>query len=287
MDAPIVVHNSSAPSLVSGFNPRQVLGNLWRHRDLTLQLAYREIVNRYRASWLGLAWTALNPLVLLAIYTFVFAEVLKMRWGDTAADTTWMFALTMFAGMLVFNLFAEVTNRAPRLVVDQPNYVKRVVFPLENLIVATVLAALFNLAIGVVVWLLGWLLIQQSLPHATVLWLPIVLLPVCITTAGLAWLLAAVGVFVRDLTHAVVLATQVLFFATPIFYSMERIPEAYRPVALANPLTHAVVNARRVMLDGQAPNLAYLGVSFAFAILIGLTGYAVFVRHKRAFADVV
>ncbi len=287
MPTTVVVHTATPNPLRSWLAPQAAIRNLWTHRELTLQLAYREVINRYRASWLGLAWTALTPLVLLAIYTFVFAVVFKTRWGDSPDESKAVFALTMFAGMLVFNLFAEVSNRAPRLILDQPNYVKRVVFPLEILIVATVLAAVFNFLVGAGVWVLGWVVIMQTAPPVTLLWLPVVLAPVCLITAGLAWALAAVGVFVRDISHAVVLATQVLFFATPIFYSLERIPAPYRGLMHINPLTHAVVNARRVMMAGQAPDPGYLAISLAFAAVLGLAGYAFFMRSKRTFADVI
>jgi lipopolysaccharide transport system permease protein len=111
--------------------------------------------------------------------------------------------------------------------------------------------------------------------------------PVCLTTVGLGWVLASLGVFVRDLSHAVVLGTQILFFATPIFYSLDRVPEFFRGWMMLNPLTHAVVNARKVMMYNELPDFVYLSISFAVSIALALLGYAFFMKSKRAFADVI
>lgn len=286
-DSPVVIRSGAGARLVRLLDPRAAARNLWSQRELTLRLAHREIVSRYRHSWLGWTWSVLTPLALLAIYTFVFAVVFQARWGEDPNEGKAVFALTMFCGMLVYSLFAEVVNRAPNLVVDNPNYVKKVVFPLEALVSGATLTALFNLAVGLVVWLIGWLAIQRALPPATVLWFPVVVAPVALTAMGVGWLLASLGVFIRDLAHVVVLATQVLFFATPIFYSLQRVPEPFRAVLLANPLTYPVDNARRVLMYGAHPDFSFLAISFMVSGALALLGYAFFMKSKRAFADVI
>jgi lipopolysaccharide transport system permease protein len=287
MQQPVAIRSGAGASIISLLNPASAVRNLASHWQLARQLAYRELVARYRTSWLGWTWSVLTPLALLVIYTFVFAVVFNTRWGKSPDEGKAEFALTMFCGMLVFSLFAEVINRAPSMIVDNPNYVKKVVFPLETLVVSGLLVALFNLLVGTVVWLVGWLLIKQAPPPITLLWLAIVLLPVCLTTVGLGWVLASLGVFVRDLSHAVVLGTQILFFATPIFYSLDRVPEFFRGWMMLNPLTHAVVNARKVMMYNELPDFVYLSISFAVSIALALLGYAFFMKSKRAFADVI
>lgn len=293
------IRTGAGASVRKLLDPLAMVRNLWSHRQLAWQLARRDIVGRYRSSWLGLLWAVITPLILLAIYTFVFAVVFNARWGDDAAESRGVFALTMFCGMLIYNLFAEVANRSPMLIVENPNYVKKVVFPLEVLIVSSLIAAMFSLLVGFGVWLVGWGLIMQTWPSWTVVWLPLVLMPVSLVTLGCGWFLASLGVFIRDLTHAVLLGTQVLFFATPIFYRVERVPPSFQFVMKLNPLTHAVGDARRVMLGQQylewigQPGGAthpYWGVwamtvvaSAAFALL----GYAFFMKSKRAFADVL
>lgn len=295
-----VVRTGAGEKISKLLNPVAMARNLWGYRELTLQLAHRDIVGRYRSSWLGLLWTVITPLILLAIYTFVFAVVFNARWGnDPANESRGVFALTMFCGMLLFNLFSEVANRAPTSIVDNANYVKRVVFPLEVFMVSALLTAVFNMMVGFGVWLAGWTLITGSLPSWTLIWLPVVLVPVCLTTLGVGWFLASLGVFVRDVGHAVFLGTQVLFFMTPIFYRVDRVPESFQFVMMINPLTHAVEDARRVMLGhkylewigetggGAHPDWPVWGVTLIVSAAVALFGYAFFMKSKKAFSDVI
>jgi lipopolysaccharide transport system permease protein len=274
------------PAMIRKFNPLAMVYSLWRHHELIWQLAKREVQDRYRATYLGLFWSVLTPLVLLVIYTFVFAVVFRARWSDSGPESRSEFALTMFCGMLLFNLFSEVVNRSPSMVTSNPNYVKRVVFPLEVFVVSGLLSALFNLLVGTGVWLLGMLLLK-GIPPLTVFWLPIVLLPVCLTTAGIAWFLASLGVFIRDVSHSIVLVTQVLFFITPVFYSIQRVPQPFRRILEINPLSHSVDDARRVMMHGLSPEWVWWVPTLAASAIIAALGYGFFMKSKRAFADVI
>jgi lipopolysaccharide transport system permease protein len=288
------VRTSTGRPLRAFLNPVAMVRELWGQRELIWQLAKRDIEGRYRAARLGLLWAILTPLCLLGIYTFVFAVVFQMRWSDdpTAYESRGQFALMMFCGMLLYGLFSEVVTRAPQMIVANPNYVKKVVFPLEVFVVSGLMSALINMLIGYGVWLAGWLLIERCPPPWTIAWMPVVLLPVCLTTAGVSWVLASIGVFVRDVGHAVILATQVLFFATPIFYSLQRVPQPWRRVLEINPLTHAIEDMRGIMMwkgVGAAPQPEWawwLGMTAASAI-IAVLGYAFFMKSKRAFADVI
>ncbi len=281
------VHTPRGAGLRRYLNPLRALWNLFSHREVAWQLAQRDVAQRYRSSSLGLLWSILNPLLLLAIYTFVFAVVFKARWGDDQAESRGEFALAMFCGMIVFNVFAEVLNRAATLITGQPNYVKKLVFPLEVLVLSALLSSLVTLLMNALVWLAGWGLVMHAWPHPTAAWLPVLILPVCLTTLGLAWLTAALGVFVRDLQHVVALAVQILFFATPIFYSAQRVPYPYRYALELNPLTHAIEAVRAALMWGSAPNWPAFGVSLGASLVIALLGYAFFMKSKRAFADVI
>ena len=287
------VRSSEVKPLWAFLSPAAMLRGLWGHRELIWQLTKRDIEGRYRAARLGLLWAVLTPLCLLAIYTFVFAVVFQFRWSDDPGETRGQFALTMLCGMLLYGLFSEVVNRAPYMIVFNPNYVKKVVFPLEVFVVSGLASALINMLIGYGVWLIGWLLIEHRLPPWTLVWMPVVLLPVCLTTAGVSWILASIGVFVRDVGHAVLLATQMLFFATPIFYSLQRVKQpSFRRVLEINPLTHAIEDMRRIMMwtgSGPAPHPEWswwLG-TMAVSAVVALLGYAFFMKSKRAFADVI
>jgi lipopolysaccharide transport system permease protein len=273
--------------LLHSLDPAEMIRNLWAHRELTWQLAKREIQGRYRATHLGLLWSVLTPLILLIIYTFVFAVVFKSRWYDGGVpESRSEFALTMFCGMLLFSLFSEVVNRAPSMVVSNSNYVKKVVFPVEMFVISGLLSALFNLVVGSLVWLAGMILLR-GMPPWTIFWLPLVLLPVCLTTLGISWFLASLGVFIRDLNYVVALGTQILFFITPVFYSIQRVPQPYRRFLELNPLSHSVEDARRVMMYGLRPEWGWWAATLGSSVVIAVLGYAFFMKSRRAFADVI
>src|SRR5262245_23949757 len=294
-----VIRSGAGVPIADLLNPLRAASNLWIHRNLMLQMASREVAGRYRSSLLGMFWAIITPLLLLLIYTFVFSVVLKARWGQNTTEPAGDFAITMFCGMIVFNLFAESVNRAPTLIVSNPNLVKKVVFPLEVLVPSTVLAAGFTLAVGVGVWLIGWLLVTHSMPSASILWLPVVLLPVVFLTLGVSWILSSLGVFARDMGHIVALVTQMLFFTTPVFFRPDVLKKPFRTVINLNPLTHVVEDARRVMMGDYYwrvldqpggpthPTWETWGVNVLASGLVALLGYAFFVKSKRAFSDVI
>lgn len=283
-----VIRDARGPRLGLLLHPGAMLANLWRQRGLVWQIAQRDIAARYRSSWLGWLWTVLQPLALLAIYTFVFAVVFKARWGSEGQEETQGdFALALFSGMLAYGVFSEVVNRAPTLVTGNANYVKKVVFPLETLAVSTTLVALLNYAIGVGVWIFGWLLLRQTPPPLTLCWLPLILAPLALLSLALAWLLAAVTVFIRDVAPAVSLLTQVLFFATPVLYPLERVPADFRPWVALNPLARVVEDARGAMMFSESPDWEAWALSMAFSAALAWLCYAFFLKSRRAFGDVL
>ncbi len=267
-------------------NPIAMVRNLWHHRDLIRQFTRREIEGRYRGSFLGLFWSFVNPLVLLLIYTFVFGVVFAARWPNAKTDNLSEFAITLFCGIIAYNLFSECVGRAATLVVGVPNYVKKVVFPLEVLPFSTLGAALFHSGVSLVILLVANLLISGALQW-TLVFLPLVILPLLLLCLGLSWFLASLGVFVRDINYTVALVIQVLFFLTPIFYAVENIPEPYRTVIGFNPLTPMVENVRRVVLWGLPPLWLELGFWIVATGLLMVLGYAWFMKTKKAFADVI
>jgi lipopolysaccharide transport system permease protein len=284
------VYSPRGGSALGYLNPLAMLRVLWAHRQLTWQLAKREIVARYRGSMLGLVWAVITPLLLLAVYTFAFAGVFGARWTNDPRESPFDFALVMFAGLLVFNLFVEVVNRSPHLIVGNANFVKRVVFPLEIIVVAALVSALINMLIGFAAWTVGWVVLNQALPHVEGLLLPVVLMPTILLTLGLGWLLSSLGVFLRDIGPGVVLVTQVLFFATPIFYSAEQVRRksaAAARVIEANPLAQVIESVRQILIHGALPDWSAWGVALVVSAAIALLGYAFFMKSRRAFADVV
>lgn len=262
------------------------LHTLWKQRELILQFARREVEGRYRGSFLGLLWSFANPLFMLAIYTFVFGVVLQSRWPQARTSSLSEFALIVFAGLTAFNLFSECVNRAPHLVVGVPNYVKKVVFPLEILPISTLIAALFHTGISLIVLLCVEILLLGGFPW-TVILLPIILIPLIFLNLGCMWFLASIGVFIRDIGQAIGILTQALFFFTPIFYSIEAIPEPFHTLILYNPVAPVVENFRRILIWEQMPSWRGVILWTLATALFMLTGYVWFMKTKKAFADVI
>lgn len=267
-------------------NPIRGVRNIWKHRELIRQFTQREIEGRYRGSLLGLLWSFVNPLIQLLIYTFVFGFIFSARWPNARSDNLAEFALTLFCGITAFNIFGESISRAPTTILGVPNYVKKVVFPLEILSVSSIGAALFHGAISVGILLVGNLLMSGYFPW-TVLLFPFVLIPLVFLCLGLSWLLASLGVFIRDIGYIIALVVQVLLFTSPIFFPIDRIPEPFRAYIQFNPLSSIVENFRRVLLWGQVPNWGELGIWSIVTGIIMLLGYAWFMKTRKAFADVL
>lgn len=266
-------------------SPIAMFTSLWCNRELILASTRREIQGRYRGSFLGLLWSFLNPLFMLAVYTFVFSVVFKARWNVESASKT-EFALVLFAGLIVFNLFGETINRAPSLIISNPNYVKKVIFPLQVLPVVTLLSALFHAIISLSVWLLAYLILF-GLPHATVLYLPLIVLPFLLFILGLAWALASLGVFLRDISQFIGTLVTVLMFMTPIFYPITALPEKFRHWLYLNPLTPIVEQARDALYWGKPPDLLLLGIYTLAAAAVAWLGFSWFQKTRKGFADVL
>lgn len=261
--------------------------DLWGHRGLILQMTVREVAGRYRGSFLGLAWSLFNPILMLTVYTFVFSVVFKSRWGtNPAGENKSEFAVILFVGLIVYGFFAEVINRAPGLIVSNVNYVKKVVFPLEILPIVTMAAALFHSLVSTFVLLVAFVLLNGFL-HWTVVLIPLVVLPLIVLVVGLAWLLASLGVFLRDLAQTISIITMVFMFLSPIFYPVTALPEKFRTWFMLNPLTFVIEETRAVAIFGQMPNWTGLALYFVGACIVAWVGYAWFQKTRKGFADVI
>jgi lipopolysaccharide transport system permease protein len=264
-----------------------LIRGLWRNRQLIVQMAKREVIGRYRGSAMGLAWSFLNPVFMLAVYTFVFSQIFKSRWGGNDGDSSeTQFAVVLFAGMIVQTLFAEMLNRSPSLVLSNINYVKKVVFPIEILPVVALGAALFHSCVNIAVLLLAFALFNGFL-HWTVIFIPIILLPLVILTLGLGWMLASLGVFLRDVGQTIVIINTILMFLAPVFYPITAVPKAFQPYIMANPLTFIIGQAREVLIWGRLPDWENLGWYSLAAMAVAWGGYAWFQKTKTGFADVL
>ncbi|ERO63474.1 hypothetical protein P308_29015 [Pseudomonas piscis] len=266
-------------------SPAAMLSSLWRYRQLIGASTKREVLGRYRGSALGLLWSFFNPVFMLLVYTFVFSIVFKARWNSGSESRT-EFALVLFAGLMVFSLFAECINRAPGLILSNVNYVKKVVFPLEILPFVTLLSALFHMGVSLVVWLLAYVLLI-GIPHVAVLYLPLILMPLALLIMGLSWALASLGVYLRDVAQIIGVITTSLMFLSPIFYPATALPEDYRYLLYFNPLTPVIEQARAVLYFGALPDFAMLAVYWVATFVIAWLGFVWFQKTRKGFADVL
>jgi lipopolysaccharide transport system permease protein len=277
----------SAPpaALRPPIGPFAVARTLIFHRALISRMARREIVDRYRGSVLGLMWSFFHPVAMLLIYTFVFSFVLGTSWPGSAGGSI-AYALNLFAGLIVYSLFSESVTRAPALIVDNRNLVKKVVFPLEILPWVSMLSSAFHALVSYGVLLVFLAIATRTLNPAALL-VPVLVVPVMLLGLGLSWFLASMGVFLRDLTHTVGLAVTALMFLSPVFYPLGAIPEEPRRILALNPLAPLIEQARAMAVLGTFPDALHWLVLLVATFLVAWAGLWWFMRTKHAFADVV
>lgn len=266
-------------------SPAALIRSLWQHRELIKQMTRREVVGRYRGSIMGLAWSFFNPVMMLAVYTFVFSVAFNARWG-TGNESKTEFSLILFAGLIVYTLFAECINRAPSLILSNVNYVKKVVFPLEILPWVSLGSALFHMAISLFVWFIFYFAMHLSL-NWTFLFFPLVLLPLVMFIMGISWFLASLAVFLRDIAQVVGVLTTMLMFLSGVFFQVSSLPEKFRPFLYANPLAFIIEQARDVLIWGKQPDWVWLSVITLCAMLFAIMGFAWFQKTRKGFADVI
>jgi lipopolysaccharide transport system permease protein len=266
--------------------PIAMFASFWRNRQLIQQLTRREIAARYRGSIIGLAWSFINPLLMLFVYTFVFSVVFKARWGTNEQESRVDFAIILFTGMIVFGIFAEMVNRAPWQIIANTNYVKKVVFPLEILSWVSLGSVLFHSLVSLIVLLLVQFLINSSLPWTVVLF-PLVLLPLIFASLGAAWFLAALGVYVRDIGQIITVFTTVLMFVSAVFYPVSALPVVYQVWLRLNPLVLIITESRKVLIFGILPDWSWWSITLLVGLAIAVTGFWWFQKVRKGFADVL
>jgi len=264
----------------------QAYDALTRNQSILWRLTVREVASRYRGSLLGWGWTLLNPLLMLAVYTFVFSTVFKARWPDLQESGPIGFAINLFAGLIVYGLFADCISKAPTLVLSQPSYVTKVIFPLELLSAVAVGAATFHACTSLMVLGLFELIVQGSIP-ITSLWLPLVWLPLLLGCLGLCWLLSALGVYLRDLPQLVNVGLSMLMFLSAIFYPVSALPDRWQPVLSLNPMVIVIEQTRTVLVSGEGPSPLYLCLGLPISIVICELSFRMFQKARRGFADVM
>lgn len=255
--------------------------------SLITPLIRREIASRYRGSALGIFWSLLTPLFMLAVFAFVFGTVFKARWSEMSDNASvGEFAVILFAGLIVFQLFSEVVTRAPGLILANQNYVKKIVFPLEVLVPVALGSALFHAGVSLVVLLAFILAVYGAIPW-TALLLPIVIAPFCLMILGLGWFLASLGTYVRDIGQFLGTVVTALMFLSPIFFPLSALPDWLQPYLLLNPIALPVTQARDVLIFGRLPDFVALSTYAIVALVVAWLGYQWFQKTRKGFADVL
>ena len=244
----------------------------------------REVLGRYRGSFFGLVWSLLSPLLMLGVYTFAFHELLGARWPGTEGRQG--FATMMFAGLIIHGLLGECLIRSPDAIAGNPNFVKRVVFPLTILPLVPVFTALFHASLSFLTLCAITLLSGKALSW-TAIFLPVIVAPYVLFLCGLSWFIAAIGVYIRDVVQLSAMLSMAFLFLSPIFYPATAIPERYKALANFNPITIIVEQARGALFMGDMPDWWELGCYTAISLLVAVAGLWVFRSLRRGFADVL
>jgi lipopolysaccharide transport system permease protein len=266
-------------------SPSEMFRTFFQNRALIFSLLERQIHGRYRGSFMDSSWPFLNPLIMLGIYTFIFSVIFKTRWS-LGSDSKIEFALVLYLGLIIFNIFSECINSATTLVLLNANYVKRVIFPLEILPIVSIGSALFYAFISLAVWILVYIA-AIGLPHITIIFFPVVIFPFILFTLGVSWFFAAVGVYVRDIGQVVYILTSALMFLSPVFYPIDSIPASYQFLFRLNPLTPVIEQMRNIFMWGMWPSWKFQALWIFVSFVIAWLGFAIFQKLRKGFADVI
>lgn len=258
---------------------------LWSNKYLLLKLTRKDIAQRYKGSILGIIWLVVIPIIMLCIYTFVFSEIFQAKWGGMTQDK-FDFALMLFCGLSAFNMIAEVMSRSCSLIANNTNYVKKVIFPLEILPTVITLSALFNCIISYLILILANLFLRGKISPIIMYWF-LAVIPLILLCLGLSYLFSSISVYLKDMSNIISVLITILMYASPIFFSVENVPNTYRKIILFNVITPIVENLRNVMLNYTGLDWGKYLISLALTIVILVVGYITFKKTKEGFADVL
>lgn len=253
---------------------------------LLKELTKRDIYSRYKGSIFGVLWALLTPLAMLVVFSFVFGGILQAKWGTGTSGGMAEFSLNLFIGLSIFWYFGDILSRAPSLIVSNPNYVKKVIFPLEILPIVSLLSGLFHLGIHLIIILFAIVFIYGKIP-LSIFSLPIVIGVTFPMVVGFGLILSSIGVYIRDVGSVISVVVNMLMFLSPVFYPLSSIPLNLHWLFQINPLTLIIEQCRVVFIDGMMPDWFALGIYFGISLIIYFIGYKIFILTKKGFADVI
>ena len=264
-------------------------GAIARNIEVTKQLTTRDIGAKYKGSKLGMIWTVLNPLIMLSVYTVVFSEIFQAKWGEglmNGETSRLVFALNLFCGLTVFNIFSESIGKSAILIVNNPNFVKKIRFPLHTLGTMTVLSAIYNAMNNLVI--IGMtLLITKGHIYATMLLIPVIWLPLTLFCMGLTWIFSVMGVYIRDINQILSALISCMMFLSPIFYPASALPVGLQWMVQINPLARTIEQTRQVILIGGMPDVGGFIVPTMLSILWCEMCYRILEYTQRDLSDIL
>lgn len=267
---------------------KNFLGYMLKNWTLLQQLIIRDINSRYKGSILGILWTIINPIMMLSVYTLVFSQVFKARWGGatTGSETPITFALNLFAGLIVFNIFAECATKSPTLITSNPNFVKKIIFPIHTLGGMVTGSALIHGTLSAGILIIAKIIFDGSAPP-TVLLLPLVWLPLVFGCLGMTWLFSWIGVIIKDTSQVINAAVSMLMFLSPIFYPTSMLPEKIRWIAAINPLATSIEGTRGILIASELPKIGEMTVAIVIALLWCQACFSILKNSQRKLADIL
>ncbi|ABM05144.1 ABC-2 type transporter permease protein [Psychromonas ingrahamii 37] len=257
---------------------------LYKNKRLIISLTRRDILQRYQGSLLGVFWSILTPIVMLAIYTFIFSVVFKAKWG--IGGDKYQFSMLLFSGLILFNFFSDILSRSPELLVSHSNYVTKVIFPVEILPWVITLSALFNFILSFIIWFIFYTLLI-GLPALSVIFTPAIVIPFCFLCCGLSYIISATGVYLKDTNQLVALLVTAMMFLTPIFYPISALPEKYQVYMYLNPITNVIEMFRDIAIYNNSITLNGYAIYFFSSAFIYLLGFLWFQKLRKGFSDVL
>lgn len=255
----------------------KTLREIYDYRTMIGSLIRRDLRGRYKGSALGFAWTFLNPLLQLGVYTVVFSIIMRAGIKD--------YYLFLFVALIPWLFFSTSVSAGAGCIMAQKEMVKKIYFPREVLPIAHVTCQLVNMFLSFVVVFVVLLLSGKGISFQAILYLPIVVLAEYLLAISITMIVSAVTVYLRDLEHVLVIITMAWQFLTPVMYSIEMVPNEIRPVFTMNPMTPIIVAYRDILYYKKPPEVRTLLHGFIFSILLLLVGWIVFGRLKKQFAE--
>lgn len=253
-----------------------LIKRLYEYRELLKNNVKKEIGGKYKKSFLGILWSFLNPLLQIAVYALVFQVILRSNIED--------YAVYLCCGLIPWQYFSGVVLKGAATLIENANIIKKVYFPREILPISIVSSEGVNFLISTII-IIGFVIFSGRLITLNILWYFLIVAIQFIVSIGIAFLVSSVTVYFRDLQHILGIIIQLLFYATPIVYAIDQVPESFQWIMKINPMAYLIDGYRSIFYYGQIPNFKGLAIAFAMGVILCVLGYIIFKKLEKRFAE--